>query len=289
MRFWRLCVGLPVLVGFMGLAGCTNGVREFGQYTEAFNLQYQQGDEFLNTVAKAERELFRRRERRSQVTDRYNPDNAAYYVDSVDPPVTASIRGSIKALKLYNDALSALASGESAEALTNRVGSLVTNIVGTAAAIEVAAAGPAAAVGAESLVAGAGKYISEATPFFKQFATWASREAFRQQLVSAYPAMKDLLQALRKGTPKIYALLENYRKDRAPTPTGFSAAAADALNKDRESLSGWVLLMDKTLETMDAAVIATMGNSPDSVVASLSSTSSDLKVLAEKVKSLRAK
>jgi hypothetical protein len=138
----RLASVLSVFIIRSCLAGCAQGVREFGQYTEAFNLQYQQGDEILNSVAKAERELFRRRERRGLVGARFDPKYAAYYVDSVDPPVTASIRGSLKSLKLYSEALGALANGEAAEALTNRVGTLASTVIGAAAAAHVAAGGP---------------------------------------------------------------------------------------------------------------------------------------------------
>jgi len=285
----RLVGVLPIGLLAVCLIGCSQGVREYAQYTEAFNLQYQQGDELLNTIAKAERTLFKRRAARSGTIQRFDPNQAAYYVDTVDPPVTGSIRGSIKSLKLYNDALGALASGEAAEALTGRVGTLVSSVVGTIAATQIAAGGAAKALQADKLIAGATKYLTDASPILKQLMTWVSREAFREQLIAAYPTMKGLLLELRNGTPAMYFVLERYRSDRADTATGLSQAATEALNKDREQLAGWVLLMDKTLSTMDAAVIAAMNNAPDTMLASLSETSIELKVLAEKVKSLRAK
>lgn len=285
----RVVAILWVLIVATSLGGCSQGVREFGLYTEAFNLQYQQGDEVLNTVAKAERTLFRRRLARSRTIQRFDPKLAAYYVDTVDPPVTASIRASIKSLKVYNDALGALANGEAAEALTNKIGVLLTNLASAAAATQVATGIPAGLMQADKLVAGI-KLVVNASPIATQVLTWVSREAFREQLIAAYPTMKGLLLELRdNGTPSMFFAMERYRSDRADTSTGLSASATEALTKDREQLAGWVLLMNKTLEAMDTAVVAAMSNSPDTVLASLSDSSIELKVLAEKVKSLRAK
>jgi len=286
----RSGVAAVLLVVSVCAAGCSQGVREFGQYTEAFNLQYQQGDEFLNTVAKAERTLFAREEARGSPFPRFNLSQAAYYVDTVDPPVTASIRGSLKSLKLYNDALSALTNGEAAGALTDKVGALVTNAAVTVAATQVALGPAAKALEADKLVAGVSKNLADVTPIFKQLLTWASREAFREQLIAAYPTMKGLLRELRdNGTPAMFSAVKRYRRDGANTATGFSPAAIELLKKDREQLAGWVLLLDRTLNTMDLAVTAAMSESPEALLTTLSDTSIELKVLAEKVKSLKAK
>ena len=50
----------------------------------------------------------------------FDPDNAAYYLDTVDPPITASFRASLKSLKIYNEALVGLTNGEAASVLAAR-------------------------------------------------------------------------------------------------------------------------------------------------------------------------
>jgi hypothetical protein len=291
MRNWRWASGaLLTLCIATVLGGCARGVAQYQLYVQAFNAQYEQGDAILNAVARAERIVVLRSLRRGSTIRRFDPDKAAYFVESVDPPLTGAIRASLKSLKAYNEALGALANGEAAEALTNRIGTLASNLIGAGAAFGAIGVVPGVAgpeVGA--LAQQATQALNIATPIIKQVATFATREAFRRQLIATYPAMHDLLLALRNGTPAMFFVLERSRAERAETPTGLTAAGLASLEQDRVQLAGWVVLMDKALVAMQTAVEAALSDAPDAELADLTEVSVELRVLAEKIKSLRSK
>jgi hypothetical protein len=271
------------------VGGCARGVAEYQLYVQAFNLQYAQGDAILDSVARAERIVALSRMGRSVTVRSFNPDEAAYLVESVDPPITGSIRASYRALRSYNEALGALANGEAATALTNRLGTLTSNIVGAIAATGLAGTG-AGALGAGSLVSEANSALRLAAPIVQQVATFAGREVFRRQLIEAYPHMRNLLLAMRKGTPVMFDMLEVSRiTPGTRTRTGLTPASQAELERDRVQLAGWVVLMDKTLVTMDAAVAAAASDDLDGGLVGVADASVELRVLAEKIKSLRAK
>jgi hypothetical protein len=287
---WRylLCAAGALLFGFLS-AGCSQAVPEYNIYVQAFNAQYEQGDAVLDIVGQAERVVvLRRLERRS---DSFDPDNAAYYLDNVDPPITASVRASLRVLKAYNDALAGLANGEAAEVLVTRMSGLATNVSAAGSAASVALGGPAAAAGAEVLIAGTAKALEIAMPILRTAATAASREAFRQQLIEAYPAMRDLIIALRKGTPDMFEMIRRSLVTRGSdeSRTGRSAEGDRILNKDRQLLAGWVILMDKTLVALDQAVAAAKSGNSATRIAGLTDASIELKVFAEQMKLIRLK
>ncbi len=283
-----VCAAAALLFGLLG-AGCSQAVPEYNIYVQAFNAQYEQGDAVLDIVGQAERTVvLRRLDRRS---DSFDPANAAYYLDNIDPPITASVRSSLKVLKAYNEALAGLANGEAAEILTTRMAALATNISAAGSAAGVALAGPAAAAGADVLVAGTARAIDIALPILKTAATAASREAFRQQLIDAYPAMRDLIVALRKGTPDMFEMIRRSLVTRGSdeSRSGRTAEGDRILNKDRQLLAGWVVLMDKTLLALDQAVAAAKSGNSASRIAGLTDASIELKVFAEQMKLIRLK
>lgn len=267
----------------VALVGCSQGAAEFQLYAKAFDGQYEQAQRVFDAMARAERTVVKR----NLASTEFVPANAAYYVDNVDPPVTSSIRNSLKSLKNYNDALAALQNGEAAAALTNRVGTIATNVVAAIASTQVALGGPAASIGAAKLIGDSDAILKTILPILQPLLTAASREAFRQELVRAYPSMKGLVLTLREHSPVIFALFK--RANRNIDERRMSKEAVIALERDRELLAGWVLLLDQTLITMEAAVTAAMHDAPTNELAMLAEASIELRVLAEKVKSLRLK
>lgn len=285
----RFFVALAGIAIGLSLAGCGNrGAAEFQLYSQSFNLQYEQGDAVLNALANAERIVVRRGLDAENDREIFEPNKAAYFVDGIDPPITASIRASLKSIKIYNETLTALASGEAAEALTSRVGTITTNVVGGIAASQAAFGGPSGIAAATAMSAGVGSTLKVILPIFQQAATYASRESFRQQLILAYPHMQDLLIKLRNGTPQIFSVLyrSHVQAGRLGVgPSGISAAAA--VEKDRALVAGWVVLLDNSLIAMETAAVAAMSDAPAIDLANLSEASIELRVLAEKVKSAR--
>lgn len=285
----RLIAALAGLAIGLSLAGCGNrGAAEFQLYTQSFNLQYEQGDAVLNTLANAERSVVLRGIKAENKPEKFEPNKAAYFVASVDPPITASIRASLRSIKIYNEALTALANGEAAEALTNRVGTLTTNVIAAIAATQAAFSGPTGTAAAATMVQGVGSTLKVVLPIFQQAATYASRESFRQQLILAYPHMRELLITLRNGSPQIFSVMYRSHVQLGRLGVGRAGVSdAAAVEKDRALLAGWVVLLDNTLIAMETAAAAAMSDAPAVDLASLTEASIELRVLAEKVKSAR--
>lgn len=282
-----------VLIAGVLLSGCgsTRGVAEFQLYNESFNSQFEQGDTVLDLLAEAERKLGRSQiERRGGLRGQFIPKEAAYFVDNVDPPITASIRTSLKSLKAYNEALGGLANGEAAAALSNRINTLAGNLIGAVAASSTALGGPVAVQGSGKLLGDAATALNLATPIITAVATRAARESFRTQLVATYPHMRKLLVTLREGTPVMYyVLFEGRRTPGYIKNGGLRTEDKSALEKDRQTLAGWVLLLDKTLTAMDASIDAAMSQSAETNANGLLEMSIEMKVLAEQIKKARAK
>jgi len=293
MLCWRFSNALAGLAIGLSLTACGNrGAAEFQLYSQSYNLQYEQGDAVLNALANAERTVVRRRLDAEKDREKFEANRAAYFVDGVDPPITASIRASLKSIKIYNETLTALANGEAAEALTNRVGTITTNMVGGIAASQAAFSGPTGTAAAVAMSEGIGRTLRVILPIFQQAATYASRESFRQQLALAYPHMQELLITLRNGTPQIFSVMYRSHVQAGRLgigPGGVSAAGASAVEKDRVLLAGWVVLLDNSLIAMDTAAAAAKADAPAIDLANLSEASIELRVLAEKVKIARNK
>jgi hypothetical protein len=283
----RYLFGLALLLsGCLG-AGCAQGVPEYNTYVLAFNAQYEQGDSVLDIVGQAERTVGSRQLNAAV----FDPDSSAYYLDTVDPPITASFRASLKSLKTYNEALVGLTNGEAVNVLSSRIAVLASNTATGISAGSVALGGPAAAVGAQGVVAATTGALKIAEPIFKTAATAASREAFRQELIKAYPEMRMLLVELRKATAPMYQIMRRSLVVRGSdeTDTGRSPDAERVLANKRQLLAGWVLLMDKSLLALDQAVAAAKSNDSAARISGLTDASIELKVFAEQMKAIRLK
>ena len=120
--------------------------------------------------------------------------------------------------------------------------------------------------------------LNQAIPIVRQIATIASRKSFRRQLVAAYPAMRDLLLSLRAGTPAMFEIMKRSYVQRGSldSASGISADGLAALEKDRQMLAGWVVLMDKSLSAMDTAAAAALARVSPTDLAALSEASIEI-------------
>ncbi|MCP4933523.1 MAG: hypothetical protein GY927_04800, partial [bacterium] len=207
LNFLSKIVVLTIVL-FVISCGSTQGVIEYQKYTLAFNMQIEAGNNVLDSVARAERIVGLRRIKRGGDFPDFSPNDAAYFVDTVQPPVTASIRASLNILKSYNDALAGLANGEAAEALAARLGKLVADLSGTTVAIANALGGPSAVTGVDTLAGELINKINIFTKIFKAVAVRQGREQFREQLIEAAPDMEKFLVELRESTPVMFELLK---------------------------------------------------------------------------------
>jgi hypothetical protein len=274
------------------VAGCTaSGYQEFQLYSQAYDAQYMQGDAVLVALGRAERVLFTRRQARDETNQyRFDPDDAAFYVDTVEPPTTASIRTTLKSIKAYNDAMTSLANGDAAQVLTNKVATFVSDTAGAITATAIATSAPELVGGAKAFAAGL-KSTLVAVPILKEAATVVSREEFRRQLVAAYPLVDKMLASIRDdGTPIMYLVLTQGRVTRGDVSShsGISTANQASLDQEKRMLAGWVLLLDQTRVSLKAAkVAAETGSEID--LSNLSNAAVELRVVAEQVKSAQSK
>ncbi|MBY5704140.1 hypothetical protein HFO38_15635 [Rhizobium leguminosarum] len=267
------------------LCSCTAaGFQEFQLYSQAYNAQYVQGEAVLTALGRAERVLFTRRLARTADAQYFQPNDAAFYVDGVDPPTTASIRTSLTVIKDYNDAMVALGNGESAKALTNRISTLTSNALGAVSATASAMNAPQIVLGTQSLAASL-NFLLKDLPFVNAALTAASREAFRKQLIASFPVVEAMLIRVRnEGTPIMYLVLRQARRTRgSELPTGLTPEAQSGVEQDRKMLAGWVLLLDKTLVSLRAAKAAAENGSPINLT-NLSNAAIELRMMAEQVK-----
>ncbi|WP_158693543.1 hypothetical protein [Neorhizobium alkalisoli] len=250
-------------------------------------MQFEQGTDVLDRLAAAERIVKRRLlVRRAPLS--FDPDEARYYLDVGDPPLTMSFRASLQSIKAYNNALSGLANGESAAALANRLNVISTNLHAAGTAMATAHGQGALAPSATTFLGTASAAVAVALPIFRQIATLAGREKFRHQLVAGFPTMRDLLTAIRDGTPAMYDLMMSRYREPGSTisNSGLSPQNLVDLERDRRALAGWVILIDQTIVAMELAAesAAKGGVGADGLV----EASGEIRVLAEQIKASRA-
>lgn len=289
MRVLRYLLSFSKLVLISGLLNsCTAaGYQEFQLYSQAYEAQYVQADTVLQAVGSAERALWTEQQRRGNKPGYFRPDDAAYYIDAVEPPKTAAIRASLLVVKSYNQAMIGLASGENAKALSAKISTLTMNVA--SATLAVAALATPAATPAKLASSNTARFAAAMTgyldylPFVTEVANIASREAFRKQLINSHPTINNMLLTLRNdGTRVMYEVLRTPDDNGLDTPFPKTDAGAQKL------LAGWVLLLDKTIVALDAAVKAAQTGSQINLD-SLSQASVDLTVLAEQVRAAKQK
>lgn len=272
--------------GLAGLAGCTSGTAEFALYDAAYDAQHAQSTRVLDRLGEAETTLRARLSEAEDGIPPFDPDRAPQILGlgDADPPLTASLRHSLDALKSYNEALSGLATGAAAEALALRLQTASTAL-GEAAQSVLGVAG----VGLAG-VAGLQASLTAALPALQQIATITDRARFRRDLVAAYPAMRDLLVALRGSTPAMFEVMTRARVVPGlleDDVEGVPIADLPKVEADRKLLAGWVLLLDATLSAMDAAVAA--ADSRDAVdMTALIAGAAEVKALADTIGALRS-
>ena len=288
---FRGCVSVSMrLVALLCLlASCqARGQAEFELYRQAYEAQYVEADAVLVELAKAERTVWFAARGESRVPPRFNPDDAAYFVKTVEPPVTASLRASIRVLKDYNDALTALANGENAKAISARISKLTSEIASAVATVGSVHAAPSQSAAVKVATSKLLDVLTQSTPLLDAGLQALGREAFRRQLLDSGQMMKDLIAALRTETPGMFDLLKE--SHRAYPESGVKRSSArEAVEKARVQLAVWVLLLDKSYLSLEAALDA--ANAPMSAgqgVDALTNAAIEMRVLAEKVKSARA-
>jgi len=267
------------------LSACSFGAAQFAVYNQAFEAQFLEGEKVFDRLGRAERVLRAQQFSRMPGIRPFNPNEASLYVRVGDPPLTGALRASLGALKDYNDALTALATGAAATSaraeLTNATTTLSSSLSNLAGATGLS--------GSAELIDDVSSGIIQVIPLLEVVGRAKGRMAFREQLVAAHPDMKDLFLTLRAGTDDMFEVvqLSLTQVGGLGLTEGLDANSLEDLEEFRELLAGWVLLLDQTLLAMDKAVaaVAVQNSAPD--LSDLIAASVEIDILAEAIKTAR--
>jgi hypothetical protein len=285
---------VPALL--LTLGGCATGIAEFQYFDEAYRLQAVTGNEVLDRLARSERILWQRtfekrkidRKNNSEIIPAFEPNEARYVLQVGDPPLTGAMRESLNSVTRFNSAMTGLATGEAASALSARMGTAANSLTSAAGGFGTAVGLPQAA----ALAGAAGGVIAILQPLFKQLAQIEDRARFQELLLQASPDVIALLKTLRNGTPTIFEVhKEAFKKrgalDASSFVEGVPKEDLPKLQKERERLAAWVELIDRAALAMNAAVVAVRDGGQAADVEALVDASVSLNVLAETMKAVR--
>ncbi|MBY5933111.1 hypothetical protein KUV51_08900 [Tateyamaria omphalii] len=255
----------------LALGGCTAGVSEFVAYDAAFDIQHNQGNQVLDDLADAERQLARRVLAEELDEQFFDPDFAGYYIDAGDAPATASLRANLNALRLYNKVLLGIANGDGAALQRARV----TEMIGTFRAgvapfnAEDQSADPAANATASTTAARAKltdlcgaceltlQLSQQILPGLEQAVAQVNYQRFREEVVNQQPNMAALLDAFREGAARMYRTMVRANSGTSfGEGTGIREADRARVAAFRQELAKWVLMIDETQIAMQAAADA---------------------------------
>ena len=230
-------------------AGCAQGVPQYNVYVLAFNAQYEQGDSVLDIVGQAERAVGGRQLNPAV----FDPDNAAYYLDTVDPPITASFRASLKSLKTYNEALVGLTNGEAANVLAARVSMLATNT----------AAGISGEAGLVALPRGGGRGVVLATTALRSGSLFRPRRGGSAKLpAELIKPSRDAQRCRARRDSDDVPIMRRSLVVRGLTRPPPASPRPIACWPTSGAPAGWVLLLDKACWRSSGLAAAKSSDAP---------------------------
>lgn len=305
-----------VFAFFAVFSSCTTpGAKEFEVYETSFSTAFELGQSILDRLAVKEREAFDLTVPNMTPTNAYfDPSEARFLVDAIDPPGTAALRETLKIVQLYNASLSGLASGESAQLMSERI-----TAIGTAAtSLGLQLSTPTSASQAQVIQRLADKTqpLRALEPLTNLALASATRAEFRERLLDEADTIDSILVALIEITgnsgqsngnnvqipagsracaqtvePSIFCMLlaaKLFEKDGPRGTTPFTAEEIKDVNNTRTLLANWVVLLSSTRISLAAAVKAVgEGRSPGSS-SELLGTLTELDLAARGVRSALA-
>lgn len=257
------------------LVGCVSGrgIQEFALYQSAFEKTNATSNAILDQLAVQERELFLRQHRVGVHVSAFDfdPAQAAYYTNSIDPPGTGAFRHALATVKAYNDLLYGLASGQTAAALGAKLGELQVNV-----GKGIAETGSLLGFGAQStgVAAALNTAFTQLKPFVDLALKYRTRQAFRVYIVQSAPIVRTMLEQVREGTKEIFPVLTASVLRRSREDIRSGALTSDEVKKIedyRTILADWVVLIDATILALDHTTTA--AGAPATVAGSIGALS----------------
>jgi hypothetical protein len=235
-----LRLGIARLLGAFALAmvliGCMTraGIGEFVAYSDAFAASRAASNSLFDMLAVAERDVRRQAAPRGNA---FEPQDAPAFATIGEPPLTAAYRNAFATITRYNAVMVGLASGQSAGRLSADIVGLATDSLALASVLSPGLAVP---------IAG---FAPLAQSLGQTALTFRTRAVFRQELESSAGDVRRLMETMRDGSPVIFRLLA----DAGQTTLGGDDSRREKL---REVVSDWVILMNRNIAALDAAIAA---------------------------------
>lgn len=254
----RLSVILVLAVA-VSSCGTYRGVSEFSVYRDTYARVHGLGNTLLDRLAVHERTLFQIGHPFDPKTHVFNPDHAAYYVEEVDPPLTAASRRTLDAVRTYNDALYGLASGEDAEALAGKLARL--GAIGTAAATDVAVLSGAGLVPEVATAIAINKILASLKPLAGEVIGVFMRERFRERLLEQAPTIREALEKVRASAKILFdkekkSTQAKLNKQKGHHGPDWPEDKTKQLRMSVEVLSTFVILTEASILSLDLSVAA---------------------------------
>ena len=306
----RLWHGLAMAMLATQLAACasTAGLQEFRSYRTAFDNANAASDQILDELAIAEREAAHRliaagrdpvaaqppatptsRTAASTIKSvgfdqQFYLIDVPYQTDLVDPPGTAAIRRSLRAVAHFNDTVLAYGEGRGLDELKANASLVATQSAGAATAV-------AAALGSTIALPGLPAALGLLNEGMDLALQAASRAAFRDAVVAHQPDVEAILAGVRDTAPTVFSLLTRNIADTAKDlrDEGRQAeadAAVARLEGYRKLLSSWVVMLDQSRAALAAAVSAIQSPDQAMALADFAQGAADLRVRAARIEQL---
>jgi|GEM_PF-2184014 len=288
-------LGATVILSALLLSGCSTyrGVQEFATYQEAFQQARSASDVILDRLAVAERAVWRycanytvlidaggdatvdpaACKKFDKITTPFRTADAAYLIEAGDPPQAGAFRRAMMATAAYSDALGALASGQTADAVSGQIGQLVA--LASSAASSATPPGAAGSLGAA--IGGINASVAALRAPIAGLFGFVTRAEFRDQLLGQKNAIEGALDGVIDATPamfKVFLVAEFVATPAGQTPD------PDRVHENRLLLAQWVEMLNAARRALEAATVAAADDTPGGV-GELIVTSQTLSSLAQ--------
>jgi hypothetical protein len=289
IRFQIRAMAIAFLV--LILFGCaTRGIQEFMLYRNAFSATHSAAQTILDQLAVSERALFHEaRSGETILNFEFDPSEARYYIETMDPPITASLRQSFDIVNAYSEAMAALVSGESAEMMAARV----SEIGALAMDASVTLAGLTGA-GVLSPVSDVALEIVNPLRSFAPLAEFAftqrTRKEYQDRLLADYDNIDAALARMRDLSPAMFDAMKTnlFLSSRS---AGGAIPDSEVFNKMvalRALMANWVILIEHSRVALDQARQAVASNDISGSIKGLTTTASELDEVAKNVRRILA-
>ena len=269
------------VVGLALLWACTTpGAAQFEVYSRSFSTAFTAGNSILDRVSQREREVFNiSLPAITPQTAYFDPAEARYLADNVDPPATASLRQTLLIVKLFNDSLAGLATGATARQLSHQTTQIGTAVVSVGLQATAPLSTSQSAI-ADSLATKT-RPLRALEPLANLTFGQVTREEFRSKLLEQAPTIDALLVELINisgnsaqdtsagkvaagsracsvtSKPSMFCImigpsLLNRKSVRGTRP--FSADEVQDIEATRALLANWVVLLSATRQSLATAV-----------------------------------